>query len=97
MTTKTFDVKKIDGLSKADAMDLLVPAIGYKEAEVFWKENGAKNKQRGFRALFYKELETRDFTSEEVKAFAEENGSPNDAKQYTHYVAIAELVASTRK
>ncbi len=89
-------IDEINGKSKADAMDILVPAIGFKAAEVFWKENGAKSKARGFRALFYKELETHDMNKDEVKEFCKTHGSPNDAKHYTHYVTIAELVQNVR-
>lgn len=96
MTTENTLVKNIEGKSKADAMDILVPEIGYKKAEEFWKEHGAGRKQRGFRAMFYKELEKKDMTKDQVKAYCEKNGSENDAKQYTHYVAIADLVRVAR-
>lgn len=99
MTTKTEETKlaaEIEGKNKADAMDILVPKIGFKKSEEFWKEHGARSKQRGFRALFYKELQAKDMTAEQVKAFAEKHGSKNDATQYTHYVAIANLVKAVR-
>lgn len=99
MTTKAEETKlatEIEGKSKADAMDILVPKIGFKNAELFWKDHGARGKQRGFRALFYKELEKHDMSKDEVKAYCEKHGSPNDAKHYTHYVTIAELIATVR-
>ena len=83
--------------NKGQAMeDLIKSGVSFKDAEAIWKEHGAGSKQRGFRALFYKELESHDMSKDEVQAFCEKHGSANDAKQYTHYVAIAELVAEVR-
>lgn len=91
-------VKEITGLSKSEAMDILVGKIGYAQAEKFWATNGAKTKAQGFRVKFYNHLKENDLNSSElVKEFITNNGgSDNDIKGYTHYLAIAELVAKVR-
>lgn len=87
----------IEGMKKADAMTTLIKDgdMTFVEAEKYWKDNGGA-KRTGFRATFYEELTQRDMDAAEVKEFCETYGSANDAKAYTHYVAIAELVASVR-
>lgn len=86
----------IDGLKKSEAMTLLIQGgMDFVEAEKYWKENGGA-KRTGFRAMFYAELQERDMSAEEVKEYCRVHGSANDFKAYTHYVTIAELVASVR-
>ena len=91
----------IEGLNKSDAMTLLIGTEGYtfKDAEKYWKENGARSNATGFRAVFYAELIAgADLTDKEsFIEFAEANGaSDNDIKQYTHFTSIAKLAASVR-
>ena len=87
----------IDGLNKDDAMTKLIAEYGlsFKKATEYWSEHGG-TKRTGFRATFYKQLEEQDLTSDEVKAFCKDFGSANDAKAWSHYDAIAQLVASVR-
>jgi len=86
------------GAKKGEVIEYLIRKenISYAKAEEFWSKEGARAKTRGFRNLFYAKLVEGDLTDPEVKAFAKENGSPNDYKQYSHYVAIAEVVAKVR-
>ena len=91
----------IEDLKKADAMTALIQGdednapMTFAEAETYWKEQGGA-KRTGFRATFYEELAQRDMDAAEVKEFCETYGSKNDAKAYTHYVAIADLVRAVR-
>lgn len=99
--TKDTEIQEIDfdinGMSKDDVMTALIAEYGmsFKEATDYWGEYGG-TKRTGFRATFYKQLEEQDLTSEEVKQFCKDFGSKNDAKAWSHYDAIAKLVASIR-
>ena len=96
------DNVNVSGLSKGEAIESLIKDHGYsyKNAEKYWKDHGARTKSTGFRADFYSAL--KDGASltdkQELIEFMEVNGaSDNDIKQYTHYLAIAKLVADVRK
>jgi hypothetical protein len=72
--------------------------LGYKAAQKYWKDNGAKTKVTGFRAKFYAELAKGSMTDSDVLEFAKSNGgSENDIKQISHFYAIAELANEIRK
>ena len=72
--------------------------LGYKAASKYWKENGAKTKNTGFRAKFYAALKLGNLSESETLAFAENNGgSDNDIKQISHFVSIADLAREIRE
>ena len=84
--------------SKGEAIEELIKAgASFKDALAAWSEFGASTKENGFRGKFYAKLKEGDLTREEVKAFCKEFGSKNDAKQWTHYEAIAKLVREVRE
>ena len=72
--------------------------LGYKAAAKYWKLNGAKSKNTGFRAKFYAALKLGNLSESETLAFAENNGgSDNDIKQISHFVSIADLAREIRE
>ena len=84
--------------SKGEAIEELIKAgASFKDALAAWSGFGASTKENGFRGKFYAKLKEGDLTREEVKAFCKEFGSKNDAKQWTHYEAIAKLVREVRE
>ena len=96
-TSLEFD---IDGMGKGAAMEhMIVAGVSYKDAEKYWKDHGARTKSTGFRADFYAALVDGAELTDKVNLlqFMKQNGaSANDTKQYTHYLAIAKLVADVR-
>ena len=88
-----------DGLTLAEFIDSdKGRELGYKAASKYWKENGAKTKNTGFRAKFYAALKAGNLTEAETLAFAENNGgSDNDIKQISHFVSIADLAREIRE
>ena len=95
------DSVNVAGLSKGDAIESLIKDHGYsyKNAEKYWKDHGARTKSTGFRADFYAALVDGAELTDKINLlqFMKQNGaSDNDIKQYTHYLAIAKLVADVR-
>lgn len=71
--------------------------IGFKAASVYWRENGASTKNRGFRANLYRELAKRNLSADQTLEFAKKNGgSENDIKQISHFQTISALIAEVR-
>lgn len=92
------NVEGIEGKTKGEVIEaVILSGATYKDAERYWKENGARTASTGFRALFYEEIKANSMTREEVKAFCNGHGSKNDAKAWTHYAAISALVEAVRK
>lgn len=98
MTTKYDDIDvDVEGKSKGEVIEAVIMAgSSYKDAEKYWKENGSRTVATGFRAAFYDRLKEGDMKRDDVKAMCKEEGSKNDAKAWTHYAAIADLIASIR-
>jgi hypothetical protein len=96
-TLKTID---ITGMNKGAALEALIRnGSSYKEAEATWKKDGARSNATGFRAVFYKALEGGEALDSKatIIPFMESNGaSANDIKQFSHFLAIAHLVAEVR-
>ena len=102
MTIKSStSMKAIAGMSKGGAIETLIKDEGYsyKEAELWWKTNGARNNATGFRAVFYDALKGGEIldTKDTIIPFMEANGaSANDIKQFSHFLAISKLIADIR-
>lgn len=93
-------VNKTEGFKLAEFMDSdFARNLGYEKAAKYWKANGAKTKNTGFRATFYDELRKGNFADlAKMLEFANANGaSVNDIKQFSHFSAIADLVSDVRK
>ena len=89
------------GMSKGAAIEHLIKneSYSYKDAEAYWKDNGARTKSTGFRAEFYAALKDGAQLTDKpsLLEFMEEHGaSANDKKHYTHYQTIARLVDDVR-
>ena len=95
--TKQID---ITGMNKGEAMEaLIIGGYSYKDAEKKWKDEGARSNATGFRAVFYAALKDGFAGTDKVDLiqFMEQNGaSANDIKQYSHFLAIAKLIADVR-
>ena len=84
-------IANIEGKNKAEAMDYLVPIIGFKSSELFWKDHGAK--RAGFRAMYYEECLKRSFDKDSFIEFAKENGAnKNVISLHSHYVNISAII-----
>ena len=92
--------KLVVGMNKGAALEYLIrEGYSYKDAELYWKDNGARTKSTGFRAEFYAALKDGAQLTDKpsLLEFMEEHGaSANDKKHYTHYQTIARLVDEVR-
>ena len=89
-TTKDL-IANIEGKSKAEAMDYLVPIIGFKSSELFWKDHGSR--KGGFRAKYYEECLKRSFDKDSFIAYAKKNGAnKNVISLHSHYVNISAII-----
>lgn len=96
--SKVIELGTIEYTNKSDYLEkAIIGGNKIGDALKYWDENLKGEKAGGFRAMFYDALRDGDMNKAEVKAYCEEHGSSNDAKQYTHYVTIADLVRDTRK
>lgn len=83
--------------TKGEVIEAVIHAgYTFKQACQYWADNGTGAKRTGFRHMFYEELKSADMQRETVKQYCKEHGSENDAKGWTHYAAIADLVAAVR-
>ena len=91
MATKKQTIS-IEGMNKGEAMEALIKGgISFKDAEVYWKDNGAK--KGGFRAKYYEECLKRSFDKDSFIAFAKESGAnDNVIKLVSHYVNISAVI-----
>lgn len=86
-----------EGHTKGEVIEAVIHAgYSFKDACKYWAENGAGAKQTGFRNKFYAELVETNMQKTAVKEYCAEHGSKHDAKAWTHYAAIADLVAAVR-
>ena len=95
------DNVRVDGMAKGAAIESLIRDHGYsyKNAEIYWKDHGARTKSTGFRAEFYAALKDGAVLTDkaELLKFMDGHGaSANDKKHYTHYQTIAKLVNDVR-
>lgn len=92
-------VNLTEGLTLGEFIEKSIKAgKTFKEATVYWKENGAATKNRGFKAKFYEVLKVRDFKADsDVLTYVKENGgSKNDILQVSFYYGLAELARIIR-
>lgn len=94
------ETNRTEGLKMSEFMDSEYGrGLGFEKAIAYWKENGAKKKNVGFRTDFYDKLRIENFEdNEKMEIWAGKNGaSANDIKQFTHFIAISDLVRDVRK